>query len=101
MNRDTYNRVRNWFDRLDEHTKTLINQQLEQYPPCDDLTLESSKILNEYIINLFIYLADGPNWAWIMLNLLPIEQILQYTALASRSYRIRLQMINDAIEFSI
>ncbi len=35
-----------------------------------------------------------------MLNLLPIEQLLQYTALASRSYRIRLQMINDAIEFS-
>jgi hypothetical protein len=34
-----------------------------------------------------------------MLNLLPIEQLLQYTALASRSYRVRLQMINDAVDF--
>jgi hypothetical protein len=34
-----------------------------------------------------------------MLNLLPIEQLLQYTALASRSFRIRLQMINDTIDF--
>jgi hypothetical protein len=34
-----------------------------------------------------------------MLNLLPIEQLLQLTALASRSFRIRLQMINDTIDF--
>lgn len=34
-----------------------------------------------------------------MLNLLPIEQLLQYTALASRSFRIRLQMINDTMDF--
>jgi hypothetical protein len=34
-----------------------------------------------------------------MLNLLPIEQLLQYTALASQSYRIRLEMINNAIDF--
>lgn len=84
LNRDTYNRVRDWFDHLDEHRKTLIIQQLEEYPPCDDLTHGST---------------DGPNWAWLMLNLLPIEQLFQYTALASRSYRVRLQMINDAIDF--
>ena len=46
-----------------------------------------------------ISLADGPGWAWIMLNVLPIEPLLQLTALASRSYRIRLQMINDTIDF--
>ena len=34
-----------------------------------------------------------------MLNLLPIDQLLQYTALASRSFRIRLQMINDTMDF--
>lgn len=34
-----------------------------------------------------------------MLNLLPIEQLLQYTALASRSCRVRLQMINDTMDF--
>jgi hypothetical protein len=34
-----------------------------------------------------------------MLNLLPIQQLLQLTALASRSLRIRLQMINDTIDF--
>ena len=34
-----------------------------------------------------------------MLNLLPIEQLLQYTAVASQSYRIRLQIISDAIDF--
>ena len=32
-----------------------------------------------------------------MLSLLPIEELVQYTALASRSYRVRLQTINDAI----
>lgn len=35
-----------------------------------------------------------------MLSLLPIERLLQYIALASRSFRVRLQMINDAIDFS-
>jgi len=84
LNRDTYNRVHHWFDHLDENRKTLITSQLEQYPPCDDLTEGS---------------IDGPSWAWIMLNLLPIEQLLQYTALASHSFRIRLQMINDTIDF--
>lgn len=34
-----------------------------------------------------------------MLNLLPIDPLLQYTALASRSFRIRLQMINDTMDF--
>lgn len=34
-----------------------------------------------------------------MLNLLPIESDLQYTALMSQSFRTRLQMINDTIDF--
>ncbi|CAF0857936.1 unnamed protein product [Rotaria sordida] len=84
LNRDTFNRARNWFDHLDPYRKTLIIRQLEGYPPCDDLTEGST---------------DGPSWAWIMLNLLPIEELLQYTALASQSFRIRIQMINDAIDF--
>lgn len=48
-----------------------------------------------------IYIADGPAWAWVMLNLLPIDELLQYTALASRSFRIRLQMISDAMDFAL
>jgi len=84
LNRDTYNRVRTWFDQLDSYRRTLISRQLETYPPCDDLIHKST---------------DGPNWAWIMLNLLPIEPDLQYTALMSKSFRIRLQMINDTMEF--
>ena len=42
LNRDTYNRVQHWFDQLDTHRKTLITQQLEEYPPCDDLITSSS-----------------------------------------------------------
>ena len=34
-----------------------------------------------------------------MLNLLPINTLLQYTALASQSFRIRLQIINDVINY--
>lgn len=34
-----------------------------------------------------------------MLNLLPIEHDLQYTILTSRSFRVRLQIINDTIDF--
>jgi len=34
-----------------------------------------------------------------MLNLLPIESHLQYSALTSQSFRTRLQMINDTIDF--
>ena len=34
-----------------------------------------------------------------MLNLLPIESDLQYTVLTSQSFRMRLQMINDTIDF--
>jgi hypothetical protein len=45
------------------------------------------------------FLADGPAWAWIMLNLLPIETELQYMILTSRSFRIRLNIINDTIDF--
>ena len=43
LNRDTYNRVRHWFDNLDTYRKTLMMRQLEEYPPCDDLTEGSSK----------------------------------------------------------
>lgn len=104
LNRDTYNRVRHWFDTLDAYRKTLIMRQLEVYPPCDDLTEGSSKFSIDKLFAIdcflsFSFLADGPSWAWIMLNLLPIEQLLQYTALASRSCRIRLQMINDTMNF--
>jgi Lon protease-like protein len=84
LNRVTYTRVREWFDHLDAYRRTLITRQLEEYPPCDDLTVGST---------------DGPSWAWIMLNLLPIEQLLQLTVLASRSFRIRLQTINDTMDF--
>lgn len=48
---------------------------------------------------MFFSSADGPSWAWIMLNLLPIEHDLQYTILTSRSIRTRLQIINDTINF--
>jgi len=44
LNRDTYNRVRNWFDQLDAYRRALISRQLEEYPPCDDLIQGSSKI---------------------------------------------------------
>jgi len=47
----------------------------------------------------FFLLADGPSWTWIILNLLPIEPDLQYAALMSQSFRTRLQMINNAIDF--
>ncbi|CAF0977745.1 unnamed protein product [Rotaria sp. Silwood1] len=84
LNRNTYNRVRVWFDQLDAYRRTLITRQLEGYPLCDDLTHEST---------------DGPSWTWIMLNLLPIEENLQYAALISESFRTRLQIINDTIDF--
>jgi hypothetical protein len=45
LNRNTYNRVRTWFDQLDAYRRTLISRRLEGYPPCDDLTLESRKYL--------------------------------------------------------
>jgi hypothetical protein len=48
---------------------------------------------------IFFLLADGPSWTWIILNLLPIEPELQYTALSSQSFRIRLQMINNTMDF--
>ncbi|CAF5134582.1 unnamed protein product, partial [Rotaria sp. Silwood1] len=46
LNRNTYNRVRVWFDQLDAYRRTLITRQLEGYPLCDDLTHESSKYLH-------------------------------------------------------
>jgi hypothetical protein len=49
LNRNTYNRVRNWFDQLDAYRRTLISRQLEGYPPCDDLTHDSSKYLYLFI----------------------------------------------------
>ncbi len=48
LNRDTYNRVHNWFDYLDEERKTLLNRQLEGYPSCDDLTEGSSNSKNNF-----------------------------------------------------
>lgn len=84
INRTTYDRVRGWFDQLDTQRRTLISRQLENYPICDDVTQSE---------------PDGPSWAWIMLNLLPIEHDLQYTILTSRSFRVRLQIINDTIDF--
>jgi len=49
---------------------------------------------------LFVFLlADGPSWSWIILNFLPIEPDLQYAALMSQSFRTRLQMINDTVDF--
>jgi hypothetical protein len=47
LNRDTYARVRDWFDHLDAVRKTLITQQLEGYPSCDDLTVGSSKFFKD------------------------------------------------------
>ena len=38
LNRDTYNRVRHWFDQLDDYIQTRICQQIEGFPVCDDLT---------------------------------------------------------------
>lgn len=108
MNRTTYDRVRQWFHGLDPYRRTLIARQLEGYPECDDLIQGSSKIIVTVLISefsskshvcLFFILADGPSWAWIMLNLLPIDPLIQYTALASQSFRIRLQIINDVIDF--
>jgi hypothetical protein len=49
LNRDTYTRVRQWFDNLDTYRKTLMTQQLEEYPRCDDLTAGSSKSLKRFI----------------------------------------------------
>jgi hypothetical protein len=59
------------------------------------LTRSKAKLIS------YIYssLGDGPKWTWIILNLLPIESDLQYTALTSQSFRTRLQMINNTIDF--
>ena len=84
MNRETYNRVRLWFDQLDEYLRTRISQQIEGFPACDDLTNGS---------------VDGPRWTWIILNLLPIESDLQYEALSSRLLRTRLAIINNTMDF--
>jgi Lon protease-like protein len=84
LNRDIYKRVRDWFEQLDAYRRALISRQLDGYPPCDDLVQGS---------------PDGPSWTWIILNLLPIEPELQYTALSSQSFRIRLQMINNTMDF--
>jgi len=59
-------------------------------------------IYSQIVKNFLIFvprLADGPSWTWIILNLLPIESHLQYSALTSQSFRTRLQMINDTIDF--
>ena len=57
LNRNTYNRARNWFDNLDEHRKTLINDQLQGYPQFDDLIQESSNksLFLRYTISILSY----------------------------------------------
>ncbi|CAF0753175.1 unnamed protein product [Didymodactylos carnosus] len=85
LNTATYDKVRHWYDNLDEYRKSLLYYQLQEYPVCDNFTIES---------------VDGPRWHWIMLSIVPIEPLLQYIALASESLRIRLQMLNDAVTFS-
>ncbi|CAF0962180.1 unnamed protein product [Adineta ricciae] len=86
LNQDTYNRVRQWFDQLDEDMQHKISRQFEEYPSCDDVVQDS---------------VDGPSWTWVILNILPIDSTLQHTALTSRSLRVRLQMINDTISFQL
>ena len=46
-----------------------------------------------------LLLADGPSWAWKILNVLPIEFQLQYTAFMSQSLRTRLQIITYTMDF--
>ncbi|CAF0875741.1 unnamed protein product [Adineta ricciae] len=84
LNRNIYSDVRHWFDQLDTHRQDLISRQLEEYPSCDDFTRDST---------------DGPSWAWKILDVLPIESQLQYTAFISQSLRTRLQIIKDTIDF--
>ncbi|UJR21345.1 hypothetical protein I4U23_024438 [Adineta vaga] len=103
LNRNTYQNVRHWFDQLDIGRRTLISRQLEEYPICDDLNHELSKPFYRNFLHfnsIFMsFLADGPSWAWQMLNVLPIEAHLQYNAFISLSFRTRLQMMNDTINF--
>lgn len=47
LNRDTYNRVRQWFDGLHPRLRAAMSQQLDGYPPCDDLTRESGTDVRE------------------------------------------------------
>ena len=100
LNRTTYQRVRDWFDGVDAYRRTLISRQLEEYPSCDDLVEGSGKNLrHRYLFWMTFQIADGPAWAWIMLNVLPIEPDLQYSVLISQSFRSRLQVINGTIDF--
>lgn len=100
LNQTTYDRVRLWFDQLDLYRKTILTRQLDVYPICDELIQQSGKYFFFFASFFEDYsLADGPNWSWIMLNILPIEIDLQYQALMSRSYRTRLQIINEAMDF--
>lgn len=94
---------------MDAYRRTLIARQLEGYPTCDDLVQGSSKnrwhrlhqgtAKNSSVSLSLSFVADGPSWSWIMLNLLPIHELLRYTALASQSFRIRLQMISDVMDY--
>ena len=101
LNRTTYQRVRDWFDQLDDNRRAMISRQLEEYPTCDDLIEGSGKYLHHLFVrrSSSLKIADGPAWAWIMLNLLPIEPDLQYSVLVSQSFRSRLQVINGTIDF--
>jgi hypothetical protein len=57
LNRDTYNRVREWFDHLDANRKALMISQLEEYPACDDLTEGSSN--NIYLFDSFEKISEN------------------------------------------
>ena len=50
LNRNTYKRVRAWFDQLDPYRRTLISHRLETYPLCDDLIQGSGKYLHLFIV---------------------------------------------------
>lgn len=54
MNRNTYERVREWFNQLDLYRRTLISRQFENYPTCDDLTQESGWSTFSRAIRIFI-----------------------------------------------
>lgn len=58
LNRDTYNRVRHWFDQLPGCIRERIYQQIEGFPECDDLTEGSGnsslKFENKREINGFL-----------------------------------------------
>lgn len=53
-NRLTYERVRAWFDQLDTYRRTLISRQLENYPPCDDITQSARRFFSSFLFLISI-----------------------------------------------